>query len=91
MLTEQELADIRERCHQAGLGYERPDANQYHKDVKALLAERDRLLAGQLTEVEFQGMCHNFTADNRERFERGCREYQNQSFGTASAVPEANR
>ena len=44
--------------------------------------EIERLLRGDFTESEFQGLCHNFSADDAERFWAGCVEYQQKLFGT---------
>jgi hypothetical protein len=44
-------------------------------------AEVERLKRGDFTEEEFQSLCHNLAADDRDRFRRGCEEYQKKLFG----------
>ncbi len=46
-----------------------------------LLAEIQRLKEGRFTEEEFQNLCHNFSACDRQRFQEGCRQYQEKLFG----------
>lgn len=57
--------------------------------VGVLLAEIDRLKAGDFTEDEFQNLCHKFGPDDRCRFEAGCREYQDKLFGPKEAETPA--
>jgi hypothetical protein len=59
--------------------------------VGVLLAEIDRLKAGRFTEEEFQNLCHNFTPDDRERFEAGCRAYQDKLSGGCPVAPKEGR
>jgi hypothetical protein len=61
------------------------------EQVGVLLAEIDRLKAGRFTEEEFQNLCHQFTPDDRERFEAGCRAYQAKLFGVCPAAPKEGR
>jgi hypothetical protein len=53
--------------------YHERRAARYIDLYHALLAEAVRLRRGEFTEEEFQNLCHNFTADDRERFRRGLR------------------
>lgn len=46
-------------------------------------AEIERLLRGEFSEVEFQGLCHNFSEDDADRFREGCKAYQSKLFGSA--------
>lgn len=46
-----------------------------------LHAEIKRLKAGKFTEEEFQNLCHNFDEKDRERFVKGCEDYQRKLFG----------
>ena len=43
--------------------------------------EIERLLRGEFSEAEFQGLCHNFSEDGAERFRKGCKAYQVKLFG----------
>lgn len=45
--------------------------------------EITRLLKGEFSESEFQGLCHNLSADDAERFREGCKAYQTKLFGSA--------
>ena len=44
--------------------------------------EIERLLSGKFTEAEFQGLCHNFSEDDADRFREGCKAYQAKLFGS---------
>lgn len=57
------------------------------EEIKRLHAEIERLKAGRFTEEEFQALCHNLTGADRERFEAGCRAYQDQLFGPRELTP----
>lgn len=56
--------------------------------VRALEADIHRLKDGLFTEEEFQNLCHNFSADDAERFRKGCQEYQRKLFGEQPRLPE---
>lgn len=45
--------------------------------------EIERLLCGDFSESEFQGLCHNFSEDDADRFRVGCEAYQRKLFGSA--------
>lgn len=48
----------------------------------AILVDRNRLAAGNLTPEEVQNLCHNLPATvPREEFEAGCRAYQDKLYG----------
>jgi hypothetical protein len=71
----------------AGRNHELPRWDRVTRQaVGVLLAEIDRLKAGRFTEEEFQDLCHTFTPDDRERFEAGCRAYQDRLFGGRPAA-----
>src|SRR5215467_88781 len=46
-----------------------------------LFNELERLKRGDFTEAEFHNLCHNLKADDRKRFEQGCKDYQDKLFG----------
>ncbi len=50
-------------------------------EIDYLRKEIERLKEGSFTEEEFQNLCHNFTTDDRRRFEQGCKEYSDKLFG----------
>jgi hypothetical protein len=52
-----------------------------NRRIARLEGEIDRLKRGDFTEDEFQSLCHNFSADDRERFKKGCEDYQRKLFG----------
>lgn len=87
MSTEHTLEALRHKVGQLYLGrYDSEDIQEeYRLDLDYLLGEVDRLRAGRFTEQEFQALCHNLPCTMgpgcRERFEEGCRRYQDQLFG----------
>lgn len=56
-------------------------------DILLILQELDRLRQGNLTNQEFQALCHNLHESKtqppctREQFEQGCIQFQEQLFG----------
>jgi hypothetical protein len=56
------------------------------REVTVLKAEIERLKAGRFTEEEFQNLCHNFTCEDRKRFEEGCKTYQEKLFGGSTVL-----
>lgn len=46
-----------------------------------LVRENQRLLRGDFTEEEFQGLCHGLPEDAPERFARDCVQYNRKLFG----------
>lgn len=52
-----------------------------YRIIQALLVDRDRLLRGDFTELEFQNLCHNRGPENQQAFFDGCAAYQTQLFG----------
>ena len=44
-------------------------------------SEIERLLRGDFTPEEFQNLCHNTNTCDREKFEQGCKQYQDKLFG----------
>jgi hypothetical protein len=53
-------------------------------DIDFLLSEIDRLKCGDFTEDEFQMLCHNLSEDDKDRFFKGCEEYQRKLFGVSA-------
>lgn len=53
------------------------------RENEILKKEINRLKEGNLSEEEFQNLCHNLCKLKltREQFEQGCRDYQDKLFG----------
>ena len=49
-----------------------------------VIRENYRLLKGDFTPEELQGLCHNLTTQQRCEFEQGCKDYQDKLFGVTS-------
>lgn len=54
-------------------------------NVTLILERREnrRLKRGDFTPEEFQNLCHNFSAEDREVFYQGCADYQRRLLGKA--------
>ena len=64
-----------------------PPSMQHIPGVKLIIEAADeltRLLRGDFTDDEVQGLCHNFNDDDVARFKAGCDEYQRKLFGPKS-------